>query len=382
MLACYLSGRTLLKERAAQAMRPKAPKKTKKLFLERVPGIWSAISYSYKLILRNIFLNKQKALASSVGVAVSTVLIITAFGTQTSLQKVADQVEEVYTYDLRVDYKIGASSDTAELPSGIKNRYDLSTFPVEFIQEDEKEKAALVVTEKENNLIHFFDDKENRIALADNGVLVPQSYADKYRIKEGDTIQLKFTAPELKNKTVNMEVLKITTQYSNPSFYVTPDYLESFELDYSPTSLLVEANSSTDLINVRSFFEQDDHVDTISDKNYLKKTAQYILKQNSFIFIMFIVSAVVLSFGAIYTISSINIYERNRELATLKVLGYQKYKINRLIFTENIILTAFAVIVALPLSGYIYAIVVQALSSTHQQIPDKLNFLYWRSLLV
>ncbi|MFP3513837.1 FtsX-like permease family protein, partial [Peribacillus sp. SIMBA_075] len=86
-----------------------------------------------------------------------------------------------------------------------------------------------------------------------------------------------------------------------------------------------------------------------------------------FVFIMFIISAVILSFGAIYTISSINIYERNRELATLKVLGYQKSKINRLIFFENIILTTFAVIVALPISGYVYLIVVRALSSSHQQ---------------
>jgi len=88
---------------------------------------------------------------------------------------------------------------------------------------------------------------------------------------------------------------------------------------------------------------------------------------------MFITCAVILSFGAIYTISSINIYERSRELATLKVLGYQKNKINRLIFFENIILTTFAVIVALPISGYVYTIIVKALSSTHQQIPDKLN---------
>ncbi|MOA36322.1 FtsX-like permease family protein [compost metagenome] len=88
---------------------------------------------------------------------------------------------------------------------------------------------------------------------------------------------------------------------------------------------------------------------------------------------MFIISAVILSFGAIYTISSINIYERNRELATLKVLGYPKNKINRLIFFENIILTSFAVIVALPISGYMYSIIVKALSSTHQQIPDQLT---------
>ncbi|CAH8768713.1 ABC transporter permease [Paenibacillus dendritiformis] len=373
ILSCYLSGRTILNERAAQAMRPKPPKKMKKLLIERVPGIWSHISYSYKLILRNIFLNKPKALASSIGVVISTVLLITAFGTQTALLKVANQIEDVYTYDLRVDYTMGTSPDAVKLPSGIKNSYFLSTFPVEFIKDDEKENATLVVTEKENNLIHFFDEHDNRIFLENSGVLVPKSYADKYHIVEGDIIQLKFTAPELKNKAVDMKVLHISTQYSNPSFYSTPDYVKSFDIDYSPTSLLVEVNSSADLTSVRNFFEQDHHVDTIADKNDLKKSAQYILKQNSFVFIMFIICAVILSFGAIYTISSINIYERNRELATLKVLGYQKNKINRLIFFENIVLTTFAVIVALPISGYVYTIIVKALSSTHQQIPDKLN---------
>ncbi|WP_409346140.1 ABC transporter permease [Paenibacillus sp. MBLB4367] len=373
LLACYLSGRTILKERAAQAMRPKPPKTMKKLLIERVPGLWSRISYSYKLILRNIFLNKSKAIASSVGVIVSTVLLITAFGTQTALQKVADQIEDVYTYDLRVDYTIGTSSDTLKLPSGMKSNYFLSTFPVEFIKDDEKENATLVVTEKENSLIHFFDENDNEISLENNGVLVPKSYAEHYHIVEGDIIQIKFTAPEFKNKTVDLKVLQISTQYSNPSFYMTPAYLKSFGIAYSPSSLLVEATSSTDLISVRNFFEQDHQVDTIADKTGLKKSAQYILKQNSFVFIMFTICAVILSFSAIYTISSINIYERNRELATLKVLGYQKNKINRLIFFENILLTTFAVLVALPISGYMYALIVKVLSSTHQQIPNKLN---------
>lgn len=373
ILACYLSGRTLLKERAAQAMRPKPPKKMKTLLIERIPGIWSHISYSYKLILRNIFLNKQKALASSVGVVVSTVLLITAFGTQSALQKVASQIEDVYTYDLRVDYAMGTSPDTVKLPSGIKNQYYLSTFPVEFINGDEKDNATLVVTEKENTLIHFFDDNDNRITLENNGVLVPKSYADKYQISAGDIIHITFKAPELINKSVEMKVLHISTQYSNPSFYITPDYLMSFGIDYSPTSLFVQANSSVDLSSIRNFFEQDPQVEALADRNDLKKTAEYILKQNNFVFIMFIVCAVILSFGAIYTISSINIYERNRELATLKVLGYQKHKINRLIFFENMILTTFAILVALPISGYVYSMIVKALSSTHQQIPDQLT---------
>ncbi len=373
MLSCYLSGRSILNEHAAQAIRPKPPKTMKKIFIERIPGIWSRIPYSYKLILRNIFRNKQKALASSVGIVGSTVLLVTAFGTQTALHKVASQIEDVYAYDLRVDYKMGASLNAAELPSGIKNSYSLSTFPVEFIKDNEAVKADLVVTEKENTLIRFFDENDNRIYLENDGVLVPQSYADTYQISEGDLIQITFTAPELKHKSVQMKVLKISAQYSNPSFYMTPDYLKSFGLEYMPTSLLVKANSPADVASIRSFLELSPLTETISDKTDLEKQARYILKQNSFIFIMFIICAVILSFGTIYTISSINIYERNRELATLKVLGYQKNRINRLIFFENIILTAFAILAAVPISGYMYATVIKALSSTHQQIPDKLH---------
>lgn len=373
MLACYLSGIGILREHAAQAMRPKPPRKMKKLLIERLPKMWGRISYSNKLILRNIFLNKQKAIASSVGVVVSTVLLITAFGTQTSLQRVADQIEEVNTYDLKVGYAKGAELEKVELPAGIKSSYVQSTFPVEFTKGDEHENATLTVTEKDNTLIQFFDEKDNPMTLMDNGVLIPKSYANQYKVTIGDTIQIRFTDPSFENKTVDMKVAQISNQYSNPSFFSSIAYLNSFNIDYKPTSILVKANNAADLPNVRQFFEQDKQVDTIADKDDLKKSAQFIMKQNSFIFIMFIISAVILSFGAIYTISSINIYERNRELATLKVLGYQKYKINRLIFSENMILTTFAVIIALPISVYMYSIIIEALSSTHQQIPDQIN---------
>lgn len=372
MISCYLSGRKVLKERAAQMLRPKPPKTMKKIVMERIPGIWSRLPYSYKLILRNIFLNKQKALASSIGVAVSTILLITAFGTQMSLQKVADQIGEVYTYDLKMDYKTGVNLETLKLPSGIKSSYGLSTLPVNFMKDSRAEKADLVVTGTENKLIHFFDAHDNQVALENDGVLVPKAYADKYHIMEGDLIQLAFTAPELRNQTVTMKVQHITNQYSNPSFFVTPEYLESFGLTYSPTSLLVAADQAAEVPGLRSFFEQDPQVEAITDQANLGKSAEYMMQQNSFMFIMFIICAVILSFGAIYTISSINIYERNRELATLKVLGYPKNKINRLIFSENIAVTAFAVILALPASGYVFGNIVKALSSSHQQIPDQL----------
>ncbi|MGR6541940.1 ABC transporter permease [Paenibacillus tundrae] len=373
LLSVYWSGRTILNERAAHAMRPKPPRNMKNLLIERIPGMWKRISFSHKIILRNLFLNKKKAVASSIGTMVSMVLLIIAVGTQASLLKIANQIEDVYTYDLRVDYKIGTALEAIDLPSDIQSHHFISTLPVELVEANNRENATIVVMEKENNLIQLFDQADRPIAMGDHGVIVPKSYADHYNIVEGDFIQLRFTQPERRNQSVTMEVAQITNQYNHPSFYITPTYLESFRVDYHPTSMLIKANNDTELAGIRQFFEQDQRVNSLTDKQEIQESARYILNQNQFMFVMFIISAVILSLGAVYTISSINIHERNRELATLKVLGYPIGKINRLIFKENIILTGLAAVIAVPLGMYCFTIVINALSSTHQQIPDQLN---------
>lgn len=373
LLSVYWSGRTILNERAAYIMRPKPPRNMKNLLIERIPGMWKRISFSHKIILRNLFLNKKKAMASSIGTMVSMVLLIIAVGTQASLLKIANQIEDVYTYDLRVDYKMGTALEGIDLPSGIQSQHFISTLPVELVSGNNRENATMVVMDKENNLIKLFDQADQPIAMGDHGVIVPKSYADHYNIVEGDFIQLRFTQPERRNQSVTMEVAQITNQFNHPSFYITPAYLESFQIDNRPTSMLIKANSDMELASIRDFFEQDQRVNSLTDKARIQESARYILNQNQFMFVMFIISAVVLSLGAVYTISSINIHERNRELATLKVLGYPIGKINSLIFKENIILTGLAAVVAVPLGMYCFTIVINALSSTHQQIPDQIN---------
>lgn len=373
MVSCYLSARPILKERAAQAMRPKPPKNTGKLLIERVPGLWSPLPHRYKLVLRNIFLNKTKAIASSAGLVMSTVLLITAFGTQAALLRVADQIEQVNAYDLRIDYMAGTNPERPQLPAGQSSGYALSAIPVVFTKGDGNEIAMLTVTEKENDLLRFYDENNDRIALEDNGVLVPQSFADRYRVSVGDTIRLAFTASGMMPRSADMKVANISTQYSNPSFYCTPAYAAALGIAYRPTSLLIAADNAAALASLRTDFEQDSRIEAISDKEDLKKSAQYIVQQNRFVFVMFIVCAIILSLGAIYTISSSNIHERRRELATLKVLGYSTSKINRLLFVENMGLTGLSVLVALPTSGYIFGVIIHALSSTHQQIPDQLS---------
>ncbi|MFD1412483.1 ABC transporter permease [Oceanobacillus jeddahense] len=375
IIACYLSGRSILKERTAQALRPKPPRKMKKILVERIPGLWKRLSYGNKLILRNIFLNKKKAFASSIGVIVCVILLMTAFGFESSMQTIASQVNKVYQYDIKVDYKEEISPETVNLPPNVDNYFVSNTIPVEFVDFTNENNASLIITEKENHLIQFFDDQHNKIALEDTGVMVPKSFADIYDISEGDPITIKLIGPEYQGQEIDMNVANISTQYTNPSFYTTPKYLSSFGVDYNPSSLLVRMNDGADIDGVQNDFEQDPAVDRVSDKRDMEQSVDNMMEQNNPVFIIFILCAVVLSFGAMYTISSINIYERTRELATLKVLGYQKNKINRIIFVENFILTLLAVLIALPISGLAYSFVVQALSSSNQQIPENLNLI-------
>jgi len=113
----------------------------------------------------------------------------------------------------------------------------------------------------------------------------------------------------------------------------------------------------------------------ISTKDDIKQNINNLMKQNNPIFSLFLIVAVILSFGAIYTVSSINIQERMRELATLKVLGYSKNKLYRLIFDENYLITLIAIVIALPISFYSFSLVVNALRSSGQMIPNQLPVL-------
>lgn len=91
----------------------------------------------------------------------------------------------------------------------VHKTYLFADYPIEYVNADHSEKTSLVVTDKENDLIHFFDKQDNRIPLGDDGVIVPQSYADVYHIRAGDMISIVFTTPELKQKTVEMKVASL-----------------------------------------------------------------------------------------------------------------------------------------------------------------------------
>lgn len=376
IIAAYFSCKKVLKENAAQAMRPKPPKNSKPILLERLPSIWTRLSYGNKLILRNIFLTKQRALFTSCGLIVCVVLLIVAFGYILSMTSLVGKVDTLNKYDLRLDYKTPLVDNSLDLPNFIEDHYLISELAVQFINSDNKSNkvdTTLLVTEKDNKLIKIYDINSNEISLDDTGVIISRTFANKYKISEGDKIDLSFISPNLKDKSLTANVSKISEQYINDVIYCTPKYLESFDIDFLPSTILVDINDSKSLDDAITTFKENDSIIKVSSISDLKDTITASMEQSYPAMITFIFSAVILAAAAIYTISSINIFDRTRELATLKVLGYQKNKINNLIFRENIMIAIFSAIVALPLGYLGFSALSQALSAADQLAPNKLN---------
>ncbi len=372
-IASYLSGRKILGECAAQAMRPKPPKNSKKIFIERFTTVWNKISFGNKIILRNIFLTKQRTLGTAIGIVVCILLLIVGFGYRISVNDMRMQIDKTYQYDLRVDYNSSIDFTTNKLPSGIKEKYEINEIPVEFIKDNDKKDTLLVVSEKDNTLIVNYDNKENEVALDDTGVIISKSYADKYNLDIGDSVKLKFLLPNLSDKEVEVKITGISVQYLGQSIYCTQTYLESFDIEFNPSTLLLKFEDDKYKDYGYDFLNDDNSVYKVSSKDDLIKIFDDNVTDNYPLMIIFVISAIVFSYSSIYIISSINIFDRTHELATLKVLGYQKGKINNLIFLENIIITMFSIIITLPICNYFYKGFARTLSAASSYTPEKLN---------
>lgn len=374
MIASYLSCRKILKENASAAMRPKPPKKSKKIFVERIKFIWNRISNEKKIVLRNIFLSKKRAICTSVGVILCVVLLVVAFGYSSSLDITAKTlIDDVYKYDLRVDYKEEINDDKLQLPDGIANYYPMEEISIQLNTSKGKKDGILIVTDKENKVIQLYNAKNDLIALNDAGVIISKSYADEYGLKVGDSVDLKIVMSEYQGKMLNAKIEQISLQYNGQGIYCTPTYLQNLDVDYKPKALLIELKDSKNIENVYDYFLKGELVNKITKRDDLIKSINTSVEQSYPVVIIFILCAVILSSAAIYTISSINISERSRDIATLKVLGYHRKKINSLIFTENISVTIFSIAIALPLGVIVYQNFTKVLSTVDQVVPDSLG---------
>ncbi len=352
-----------LREKPANLLRPKAPKIGKRVLLERIKFIWKRLNFSQKVTIRNIFRYKKRFLMTIIGIFGCTSLILTGFGIKDSISAILpNQYEKVFLYDFQVGLKTSLSNEYKQ--EVISQIYDtgkvdniVETYMVAdlAINDEHSEDLQVIVPKNADELknvikINNVKNKKEEVNLQEDGVILTDKLAQLLNVKEGDSITLKGTLEDNKKLKVNY----ITENYVSHYIYMTKDMYENiYGEKYNTNGLLVKANNLNleEQKDLSKKLLEGGKVSTVSLNSNIKKTVDDMMSSLNYVVIILIVSAGLLAFVVLYNLSNINISERQKELATIKVLGFYDKEVYKYVTRETVLLTIIGIMFGL-MGGY------------------------------
>ena len=350
-IATIYSTYKMLKEEPANLMRPKAPKSGKRVLLERIGLIWNHLNFSNKISVRNIFRYKSRVMAMIFGITGCTALILAGFGLKDSIKDITDkQYNEIFKYNMIVTVNDKSTSNLKEQLSDNKDIDLIALAKIDSvtISKNDKEYDVTTMISEDDNFNKLIKLKQTnsdkKITLKDDKIVISAKLSKLLNVRKGNKVNLKRN-----NKEYTFVVQEITENYFEHYVYMTKNTYEKYFEEFDNNSLLIKTNDLNDkeeqelqeLINNLSYganiTNTSEIVDTLNDT---------IKSLDSVVFIL-IVSSAMLAFVVLYNLANINIIERKREIATLKVLGFYDYEVDSYIIKETIILTIIGIILGL-----------------------------------
>lgn len=351
-----------LKEVPASLMRPKAPKVGKKILLEKIPFIWKKLKFSNKITIRNIFRYKTRVLTTIIGITGCTALILTGFGLKDSIKGITNfQFTNIFKYDkmLTLNENINEKDLKDELlnDSNIKELVETNINSITISYNNEEQEVTLIVPnnneelKKVINLIDISNDKNQNLTPKDNTCIISEKTSKLLKVKAGD----KITILDSNNKKYHIKVSYITKNYINQYLYLSSSTYEDIFTSYKTNSYLVKLNnlSTKELNNFDKTYISKSEITSIISNKDMKSTMNDMIGSIDSVVAILIVAAALLAFVVLYNLSNINISERKREIATLKVLGFYHREVDNYITKETIILTAIGIALGLFSGSYL-----------------------------
>ena len=356
--ALYVSYKTL-KDVPATLMRPKSPKEGKKILLEHIPFIWKRLKFSNKVVVRNIFRYKSRVAATIIGIAGCTALILSGFGLKDSIQDVAYlQFNDIFYYD----ESITISGESDEFVNNIKDNKKIidvvkTNFSTITIEKNDIEKDIVLITpENEKELSKVIDlksiENDKKAKLKDNEIVISEKIAKLFDVEIGDKLKIYDDNDNKKDIIIS----DIVYNYVNLYAYVnTNTYNELFK-EYEYNTLLINFNTDDhkkiDDFNENISSNNNEVLNITITSDVLDSVTDMMESLNSVVVIL-IIAAAILAFVVLYNLSNINICERQREIATLKVLGFHNKEVDSYITKENILLTILGIPIGLIIGYYL-----------------------------
>ena len=341
----------------SQLMRPKAPPMGKKTFLENIPFVWNRLSFTDKVTMRNIFRYKKRFFMTIVGVAGCTALMLIGFGIRDSISNMVDiNFKEIIQYDGMVSFEDDASEQVkTEALKEIQSTENVTDAKVGFVYttktyDDKVDETASV---------HVFDPKEinhefnlrtrighKPISLTDDGVIINEKLAENLGVHVGN----KITIEDAEGNPHEVNVSGITEMYVNHFVFMSRRYYKEVFGKEAGSNIIYLSTTGDDaaqklLANEISTLQG---VEGISLYSGLLDNFNSMVKGLNGIIWVLIVSSMLLAFVVLSNLITVNISERQREIATLKVLGFRRAEVKKYIFKENNLLAGIGGIVGIP----------------------------------
>ena len=382
VIACFKE----LKIRPATLMRPKAPKPGKRIILEHIPFLWKHMNFTSKVTARNLFRYKARFFMTVIGVAGCTALIIGGLGLKDSIGVIADrQYKEISIYD-----QIYALSEAG---TAKEKSYIMSQF-----HDDERFSETLLVAQNWTTVKYGKNDKislriiigENKkqfekmfilrdrtthekINLDESGIVINERLSQVIGAKLGDKIY--FT---INDDPYQCKISGITENYAGNYIYMTPAMYQKLtgkETEYNIVYTQVAENVKDNEKEIANDWMEHDDIITVSLLNEQLESITSTLDSLNVIVFVLIICAGLLAIVVLYNLTNINIAERVREIATIKVLGFYNGETANYIYRENTVLTLVGAAVGLPIGTLFTSFIVQAIQMDMVMFPQQVNFI-------
>lgn len=335
-----------LKEFPAQLMRPKSPKPGKRVLLERIPFIWKHLSFSRKVTVRNIFRYKQRVLMTVVGIAGCTALMLTGFGLRYAITSIGErQYHNIFVYDTLAAMEDDLSQeevqnllDEARSIPQVESGTLLYTRSLDVRAGNIVRSIDLMVPENADDLRSYIDLHErtsgDELSLTDDGVVINEKLAKILDVGEGDEISL--INPD--GRPITVTITGINENYALNYVYMSPTlYKEQFRQDPAYNEILLNLEEGADEEAVSSGLMELDGIQGVAQSSSISHDFENMLGSLNSIVWVLILSAGALAIVVLYNLANINVNERVRELATIKVLGFFDQEVTAYITRENTI---------------------------------------------
>ena len=375
LMACALGAAffaciSSLREQPAHLMLPKAPKAGKRVFLEHVPFVWKHLKFTQKVTVRNLVRYKKRFFMTVVGVAGCTALLLTGFGLRDSIGDIiGKQFGELWLYDATIavrhdgdderDFRVRAALEGEDILETLAAHTEAAHAETA----GSRSETTIFVPREQETLPDFIVLRQRRgheeiPFTASDAVVITEKLSTRLDAGAGDTI----TVENADGETASVTVTGVAENYVQGFVYMTADvYRAAFGKEPEYTSILARTAAGDD--DARDALAERlldvGNITGVQFNQTLQDSFSDMLKSIDAIIVVLILSAAVLAFVVLYNLTNINITERQKELATIKVLGFYRGEVASYIFRETNLLAFFGTLAGLAVGVYLHAFVVQ-----------------------